>query len=62
MPKTSLDYLKFKTKLKDKKILLCGLTYKEDTNDIRNSPTLNLINFLLKQSKKISVYDLGWRK
>ena len=57
MPKTSLDYLKFKTKLKDKKILLCGLTYKEDTNDIRNSPTLNLINFLLKQSKKISVYD-----
>ena len=57
MPKTSFEYLKLKTKLIGKKILVCGLTYKEDTNDTRNSPTLDLIKLLSKKSSKISVYD-----
>ena len=57
MPKTSFEYLKLKTELIGKKILVCGLTYKEDTNDIRNSPTLDLIKLLWKKSSSISVYD-----
>jgi UDP-N-acetyl-D-glucosamine dehydrogenase len=57
MPQTSFDYLKSKTKIKNKNILLCGFTYKEDTNDFRNSPTLELISFLLKNGAKISVFD-----
>lgn len=57
MPKTSFEYLKLKTELKGKKILICGLTYKEDTSDTRNSPTLDLVRLLGKKSNKILVYD-----
>ena len=48
MPKTSFEYLKLKTELKGK-ILICGLTYKEDTSDTRNSPTLDLVRLLEKK-------------
>ena len=57
MPKTSFEYLKLKTELKGKKILICGLTYKEDTSDTRNSPTLDLVRLLEKKSDKILIYD-----
>lgn len=57
MVQTSLDYLKSKINIKNKKILIYGLTYKEDTNDIRNSPSLDLAKSLLENNAEISVYD-----
>ena len=42
MFQTSLDYLKSKANIKNKKILIYGITYKEDTNDTRNSPSLGI--------------------
>ncbi len=41
-----------------KKVALLGLAFKQDTNDVRNSPSLDLVNFLLEKSvKEIKVYD-----
>ncbi len=42
----------------DKKVALLGLAFKRDTNDIRNSPSIEIVNFLLQQKiAQISVYD-----
>ncbi|MDD4477277.1 MAG: nucleotide sugar dehydrogenase [Patescibacteria group bacterium] len=41
-----------------KKVALLGLAFKRDTNDIRNSPSLDIVNFLSqKQVKEIRMYD-----
>ena len=42
--------------IKGKKILVMGLTFKENVKDIRNSKPLELVNFLLK-SFKVDCYD-----
>ncbi len=43
--------------LKGKTICLLGLSFKPNTNDIRESPALFIINRLLKDGAKIRVYD-----
>ncbi len=44
----------------DKKVTLLGLAFKQDTNDIRNTPSVDIVNFLLdKQVKEINCYDLA---
>ena len=44
-------------KLKGKKISILGLAFKENTDDIRESTSISLINSLLKQKCKIFVHD-----
>ena len=44
-------------KLEGKKISILGLAFKENTDDIRESTSINLINSLLKQKCKIFVHD-----
>ena len=43
--------------LKNKKILLIGVTYKNDVGDIRNSPSIELAKKLIKSKAKIYYYD-----
>ncbi len=41
-----------------KTVVILGLAFKQETNDIRNSPAIDIVNFLLeKQVKKIRCYD-----
>jgi len=44
-------------KLQGKKITVLGLSFKENTDDIRESVSINLIKSLLKQKCRISVHD-----
>ncbi len=39
------------------KILCLGITYKENVDDLRESPALKIINFLRKKVRNISIYD-----
>ena len=48
---------KFKKKIYGKKVLLVGVSYKEDTNDTRFSPAEKVYNFLKKKNCKLSFYD-----
>ena len=58
MPNTSIEFIKSKVKdLNKKKILLLGLSYKEDVSDIRFSPSLKLIEFFKKNNIKYQVHD-----
>lgn len=42
----------------DKIICLLGVAFKQDTNDVRNSPSLDIVNFLLEKSvREIKIYD-----
>jgi len=43
--------------LKDKKIAVLGLAFKPDTDDIRNAPSIPLIQALLEEEAVLSVYD-----
>ncbi|WFD11377.1 UDP-glucose dehydrogenase family protein [Tepidibacter hydrothermalis] len=43
--------------IKDKTITLLGLTFKSGTDDIRESPSLYIIEELLKRGAKINAYD-----
>jgi UDPglucose 6-dehydrogenase len=41
-----------------KTVVMLGLAFKRDTNDIRNSPAIDLVNWLIeKQAHKICLYD-----
>ena len=44
-------------KLAKKKILFCGLTYKENVADLRNSLALNIFNKFRKKKFKVFGYD-----
>ena len=48
---------KFQNKIYGKKVLLIGVSYKEDTNDTRFSPAEKVYNFLQKKNCKLSFYD-----
>jgi UDP-N-acetyl-D-mannosaminuronate dehydrogenase len=58
MTNVSIEYIKKKIgSFKDKKFLVVGASYKEDVEDLRLSPSLVLINKLLKLAKSVNVYD-----
>ena len=46
-----------KIRMYKKKILIMGLTFKENCPDIRNSKVINLFDYFKKQNVKISTYD-----
>jgi len=43
--------------IKDKTIAVLGLAFKPNTDDLRNSPGIDLINLLIQEGAKIKVYD-----
>src|SRR5580704_17098617 len=43
--------------LKDKRIAVWGLTFKPDTDDVRSSVAIDLVNHLLKEGAIVQVYD-----
>jgi len=46
-----------KNKVKNKKICFLGVTFKANTDDMRDSSCLSMIPFLVKQGAKINYYD-----
>ncbi len=49
-------------KIKDKKIAFLGVTFKPNTDDMRQSSSLSMIPFLCKKGAKISYYDPSGEK
>lgn len=47
----------FNNELRNKKIALWGLSFKPETDDIRDAPSLVVIEELLKENASVSVYD-----
>jgi len=47
----------FKKKLKNKKIAFLGVTFKPNTDDMRDSVSLSMIPYAIKKGAKISYYD-----
>ena len=45
------------TDLKDKKIAVWGLSFKPETDDVREAPALNLIKSIIKSGGKVNAYD-----
>lgn len=43
--------------LKDKQIAILGLSFKPDTDDMREAPSINVINSLKEKGAKINTYD-----
>ncbi len=43
--------------LKDKKIAVWGMTFKPDTDDVRNSVAIDLINILVAEGAQVTAYD-----
>lgn len=48
---------KFEKKLKNSKILILGLAYKKDIDDIRESPALEIISLLLQYHAQVFYHD-----
>lgn len=48
---------KFKKRIFGKKVLLIGVSYREDTNDTRYSPAEGVFNFFKKMRCKVNFYD-----
>ena len=57
LPKKIETYFSAKGGVKDKTIAVWGLSFKPNTDDIRESPALKLIDKLLKLGAKIKVFD-----
>lgn len=47
----------FNNSLKNKKICVLGLAFKNNTDDIRDSAAIDIINLLLKEGAEIKVFD-----
>ncbi|MCG2714326.1 MAG: UDP-glucose/GDP-mannose dehydrogenase family protein [Candidatus Omnitrophica bacterium] len=43
--------------IKDKTIAVAGLAFKPNTDDLRNSPSIDLIRALIQEGAKVKVYD-----
>jgi len=56
IPKKIVEKI-FKIKKDIKKILIMGLTFKENCKDIRNSKVFEIINILKEKKCKINIYD-----
>ncbi len=52
-----VDILKSKLDLKGKKIAILGLAFKDGTDDIRDAPSVEVLNELLKSGAHVSAYD-----
>ena len=50
-------FKKKKIKIKNAKILVMGLSFKENCSDLRNSKILDTCKFLLKNNTKVDAYD-----
>jgi nucleotide sugar dehydrogenase len=48
---------KFKKALKGSKVLLCGVAYKKDVQDLRESPVFEIIEILRHHGANVSYYD-----
>jgi len=48
---------KFKKKLKNKKIGILGVAFKSDIDDVRDSLSIDLYNFLIKKKLKVDISD-----
>ena len=57
MVNTSFDLIKNNTNLNGKNILICGVSYKENTSDLRFSPSLQLIKILKNKNTTVSILD-----
>jgi len=58
MPNSSLEFVEENIKsFKNKKILILGVSYKNDVGDIRNSPTIYLYKKLKKKGSIITLHD-----
>ena len=49
-------------KIKGKKVAFLGVTFKPNTDDMRDSTSLNMIPYLLKKGAKVSYYDPSGKK
>ena len=59
MFKTSLSFILENIKtLNRKKVLICGITYREDTNDMRYSPAVDLLKAMKSKGAKVSLMIL----
>lgn len=52
-----LQITKVLSDVKKKKILICGVTYKKDINDLRESHAIPIIESLLQKGANISYFD-----
>ena len=43
--------------IKLKKILIAGISYAENVDDIRNSRSLEMVEYLMWKKKKLTIYD-----
>jgi len=43
--------------IKDKTIAVLGLAFKPNTDDLRNAPSIDLVNALIQEGAKVRVYD-----
>jgi UDPglucose 6-dehydrogenase len=43
--------------LRDKKVALLGLSFKPDTDDVRDAPSMKIIDHLLAKGSKVAAYD-----
>ena len=58
MPLHSIDFINKFYKIRSiSKVLIYGLTYKEDVSDIRHSPAIKLFNILKNKTKNIYCID-----
>ena len=55
--KIANDLNERKKPLKSSKILIIGVTYKKDINDLRESPAFTIINSLIEKEAKVDYYD-----
>jgi len=56
-PRKLLELLERETRLKGKDIVVFGLSFKPGTDDMRGSPSIRVINYLLEKGAKIHAAD-----